>query len=501
MNSCDKLIDENVPEILKMLESSMDSNVICSKILFCNNGQDYKKLLSVSTPPQKLLPFTCGQCHRIGNIIEKKIDQNKLLEAMFAFCQETSSFSYNCSDIISKNIKDFYEPFSKIFRKENLCTASGACSHHHVKEGIVDIIPVGDGPNIACELCEQMVLHLRELLITNTTEIEFKNILIGFCHQFGGFSSQCSNMTDQYYGMIYQFLTNNLNANKACVFIEICPNIKSSDRPLRLSSMPFHQAKNLNQIKIEIVSEDSSLTLFKNGTWCTTCDYFVHFLQEALRKQSTEDEIIEAMKKTCLELPKKIQSECVALVELYGDTMFSLLDMNFNPRYICPKIKLCPPNASLEYLMETAVDEKPTCPFCLMALQEVRDVIESNVTKQNIENVLGKLCSHLSDKLMSQCTEFVKEYSDQVVDMILANFTPQEACTFIKLCTDDKVEFKRAKITKSDEFNDDFIDEEEEMISNPQCELCKEIVKIVEQRVINKKSKVNFYCIPFKNPN
>lgn len=39
--------------------------------------------------------------------------------------------------------------------------------------------------------------------------------------------------------------------------------------------------------------------------------------------------------------------------------------------------------------------------------------------------------------------------------------------------------------------NEDFTDSEEiEAVSKPQCGLCKEIIKIVDQRVINKKSKV-----------
>lgn len=238
-----------------------------------------------------------------------------------------------------------------------------------------------------------------------------------------------------------------------------------------------------------------SLALYKNGTACTTCEYFIHFIQEALRKQSTEDDIVGLMKKTCLDLPKKVQSECVALVDLYGDAMMSLLDQEMDARYICPILKLCPPNTTLEFLEETAIDDKPTCPFCLMAMQEIKDIAESNSTKQYIESAIGKLCDHLSDKLKGQCTEFVKEYAEEVVEMILADFTPQEACTFIKLCTDGKPKYDRVKIVKDPVVEDfdqeDIDDKKDDKFGLPQCELCKEIVKIVESRVINKKSKVS----------
>lgn len=131
----------------------------------------------------------------------------------------------------------------------------------------------------------------------------------------------------------------------------------------------------------------------------------------------------------------------------------------------------------------------------LMAMQEIKDIAENNSTKQYIEGAIGKLCEHLSDKLKGQCQEFVKEYAEEVVEMVLADFTPQEACTFIKLCTDNKPTYNRVQIVvdpveESDD--DDILDEDKEVtVGNPQCELCKEIVKIVESRVMNKKSKVS----------
>lgn len=488
--SCENAVDENVVEILKVINSTMDANAVCTKFYFCNNAK-LDKLLEEQSK-QKLLPFTCAQCHHVGSIIEQNFeDRDKALEQLLVICGEMSSYSDACSSIVMLNFDDIYRVIKKI-NKNQLCDTAGACSHHQ-KQGIVDIMPaVNDGPNIPCELCEQLVLHLRELLLNNTTAVEFKNVLVGFCHQTGQFANECDDLVLQYYQVLYNYLQDKLNANSACVMVKVCP---AKDRKMEMPMMPLvstnihpmpEQNTEAKLIEVHQVAIDSSLTLYKNGSWCTTCEYFIHFAQEALRKQSTEDEIEYEMKKTCLELPKKIQSECIALVELYGDAMFSLLDQNMNPRYICPKIKMCPPNLTIEYLKETAVDEKPTCPFCLLALQEVRDIISSNKSKQNIESVLGKLCNHLSDKLMDQCTEFVKKYSEEVVEMILADFTPQESCTYIKLCTDDHPDYKNVQIVPID----DFVDEKESvMLMNPQCELCKEIVKIVEQRVINKKSK------------
>lgn len=56
----------------------------------------------------------------------------------------------------------------------------------------------------------------------------------------------------------------------------------------------------------------------------------------------------------------------------------------------------------------------------------------------NIEAELDKLCNHLPSTLTDQCTDLVKGYSKELVEMLLADLTPQEVCTYIKLCDPNK---------------------------------------------------------------
>lgn len=489
-NKCEKTVEDNVKEIFKLLESTLDPETVCSKLLFCNNAEYHQALIEYSTPKQELLPFTCSQCQHIGNIVQEKFDDSSpddILEGMLGVCGELSSFSDACSSLVMTNFNDIYNKLQGSVKKDSICHMSGSCAQKfHKHEGIVDIIPDISDPAIPCQLCEQLVLHIRELLVANTTELEFKNVMIGFCHQMGKFSDECVQLTDEYYDYAYNFLADQLNASKACILIKICPTNSTSDH-LRLPTMPLvstelhplpQQNSGANLVDVKMTFEDSSLKLYKNGSLCTVCEYLVHFVQEAMAKQSNEDKLIDLVKSSCMKLPTHIQGDCKEFVELYGDALVSLLDQNIKARYICPKIKLCPPNMSIADLQETAVDEKPTCPFCLMALQEIKDIIENNKTEQNIANVVSRLCDHLNAKLKTQCTEFVTKYSQEIVEMVLADFTPQEVCTYLKLCTDSEPKRKNVKIVV-----------EQKVENTPQCVLCKEVIKLVEQRVINKKSK------------
>ena len=78
--------------------------------------------------------------------------------------------------------------------------------------------------DVPCELCEQLVIHLRDILIANTTEEEFKRVIKGLCGQMKNFKDECLSIVDEYYTVIYNFLVSELNATVVCAQIGICPS-------------------------------------------------------------------------------------------------------------------------------------------------------------------------------------------------------------------------------------------------------------------------------------
>jgi hypothetical protein len=55
-----------------------------------------------------------------------------------------------------------------------------------------DIGVVKPKDDLPCEFCEQIVIHLRDVLIANTTEEEFEEILKGLCMQTRSFKDEVS---------------------------------------------------------------------------------------------------------------------------------------------------------------------------------------------------------------------------------------------------------------------------------------------------------------------
>lgn len=377
-----------------------------------------------------------------------------------------SSYSDSCSSLVLSYFAEVHSLSQKYITNNGICDVTTMCPGNFQKD-----LAVVKGNDIPCELCEQFVLHLRELLIANTSEVEFKNLLDGLCKQMGQFNDECSTIVQQYYIEIYQYLKQNLNASKACVMVGIC---KGTEVGMSFPNMPLvsvdiypipKQQNNSHEkfwanLDVDDIDDDlltSIITKSKTESkLCVFCEYVMHFVQEDCQQPKTKQEIEDIVFGVCKKLPSIMTKECVNLVELYGDKIVSLLVQSIDARHICPTIKLCPPDSTNVEDNTVAVIETKSCPLCLFAIQELLVQIDNQKTKKNIEVALSELCNHLTDAMKSQCTQFVVKYSTEIIEvrliehqlaliklnlnflqMIIANFTPQEICTYLKLCSDE----------------------------------------------------------------
>lgn len=174
---CDKLADDFVPELVEALSSQMNPQVVCSVAGLCNNAAIDAELAALPASEQAIEPkktsFSCKQCGKISNYISakfQKTDRDHILENMLGFCGGMSSFSDGCSNIILSYFGEIYSHLNANLNGENLCHMSGACSSmYHQHEGQTmdeiedEITDVGfeKGDDIPCDLCKQLVTHLR----------------------------------------------------------------------------------------------------------------------------------------------------------------------------------------------------------------------------------------------------------------------------------------------------------------------------------------------------
>lgn len=371
--------------------------------------------------PQKPT-LSCGNCHNLASLIVQKLqssNRDDILENILHLCGELSSFADACSSIVLTYFNDIYDHLNKNLDATGICHLSGSCVaryHQHPEdpkeEEPIDLMAPGNG-DVPCELCEQLVQHLREVLIANTTEIEFKQVLQGLCNQTKGFRSECLSIVDQYYDVIYKNLVNGLDANGICFMMGICPHTLKSMNDYDI--MPLLPAIQPAEIKVTIrkklganepkfTQEDLKAMvlpidklmgaanpglLVENGELCTLCEYILHFIQEELATPSTADQIKHTVDSICNKLPKSLEGQCHNFVDMYGDAVIALLIQGLDPREVCPKLQMCPPNHAnhedIEVFAPIAVEktesDKPTCPLCLFAVEQAQMKIKDNKSK------------------------------------------------------------------------------------------------------------------------
>lgn len=411
-NNCVKIVSKNSPQIVNLLRSSMTPEHICSVLDWSCSSEN---------------EITCSQCRSIENFLTNKVqtpsDFDVVITKFLMMCGEMSSYSDSCTSLVLSHFDEVYNLYKNYITNNRICDVTSICPHNFQKD-----LSTINKDDIPCQLCEQFVLHLRELLIANTTQVEFKNLLLGICKQMGQFNDECTTIVQQYYIEIYEYLSTNLNASKACVLVGICKGTESllsfPNMPLvsiDIYPIPKHQNEeeafwvnlDVNKIDEELLTSIVKMSNTESKL-CVLCEYVMHIVQEDCQQPKTKQEIEDVVRGVCKKLPKIMSAECVNLIELYGDKIVSLLFQSIDARHICPTIKLCPPDSTNVVLTDTK-----SCPLCLFAIQELLVQIDNQKNKQNIENALSKLCNHLTDKLKSQCTQFVVKYSTEIIEVRL----------------------------------------------------------------------------------
>ncbi|XP_070518678.1 prosaposin [Cardiocondyla obscurior] len=502
VDECSKIVDEFIPELVETLASQMNPSVVCSVAGLCNNAHIDKLLAEYSASKKKdeattvllkndeLEPDECTKCYTIAKYMENKLHQtpqNTMLLQFLHICGELSSFSDSCSAIIISHFTTIYDHLQNNFNANNICHLSGQCSNkYHKHEDATDSVPqveiiplssvgmVEVGDDLPCKLCEQLVSHLKDLLVANTTELEFKEVLFGLCKQTKSFADECKAIVSEYYPQIYEYLTKGLDSNIVCQISGICPapdkNLQTPIWPVvpvevAKIGMSIMRQEQPEKDEVTIGKENSKLNAEKmqlpierlmpfpmlqsesvNGTkTCALCEYLLHYIQDAMTNPVTEEKIKEFLEKVCTKIPSSVKGQCQEFINTYGDAVVAILVQEIDPSQVCPMLRICPSEELLK-LWEKIPKQftisrelsKPSCPFCLLAVTQIYSVIRDNKTEANIEAELDRLCNHLPHSLVDQCTDFVRSYSKELVEKLLTDVTPQEVCGSLHLCDPSK---------------------------------------------------------------
>ncbi len=173
---CDKLVDDFIPELVEALASQMNPQAVCSVAGLCNNAAIDKMLEEMKDEDIEVVPtstkkLSCEQCNSVGSLISQKFhakNRDEVLDSFLGACGQMSSFSDACANIVLIYFNEIYNELNKSLDSGAICHMAGVCAgNYHQHPEVVEIRPRSDvgfvavTDDIPCELCEQLVRHLR----------------------------------------------------------------------------------------------------------------------------------------------------------------------------------------------------------------------------------------------------------------------------------------------------------------------------------------------------
>eukprot|EP00102_Acyrthosiphon_pisum_P020690 XP_016657900.1 PREDICTED: prosaposin-like [Acyrthosiphon pisum] len=451
---CKKLSNGFIPELVDTLASEMDPNVVCTVSGLCNNAHIDKLLLENKEKEEPGVDSELHQCKKCAITINKGEDlvqsmsRDDIFNRFLMVCGELSSYSDACSSIVSTYHNEIYNAVKNGFNKRNLCLLSGICSaefHLHYDyeksmNALMDVKISNAGGRIqiqksnevsdelTCESCETLVNDLRDILITFLTEEEFSDELKILCELTGSFTTECFAIVEKNYTQYYKFLVSELNGKDLCTIVGICPKSLNSRYNLNfIASMyplvPIDLLQTQEAIKIE---EDSSFTA---------------------KKEQNEHKPTLVMVD---EQPPKVQNIDVPKKSVVIDVFYK--EMHF----VVNDVSM--PN------------DKTTCFLCQSILNYVQQVVTDPKSKADIRTSLEKSCFFVPLSFEQQCKQFINQYGDAFISLIVQEVDASIICPELKLCP----------------VTDLSLTSNEDSESSNNCPMCSIFMSALESEISNK---------------
>ncbi|XP_076318042.1 prosaposin isoform X17 [Tachypleus tridentatus] len=477
-DECEKMVDEYFDMIYDFILNDLDPKSFCSAIGLCESisvgmvkmlpavkitsfqplvklfpaekvhRQDkyglYKKNLddsnsiedrsSLQLPENRLvLPhfilnhdIDCAVCQAVMYFVETEIHKldvrskpalKKMLEEVCSTWAE--DVGTQCSHFVDKYLDIILDLLMKEVKPSEICNLIKVCTDNiKIPEVTVKVVsPPLDTSDSQCTLCNQAVKYLKNEMEHNKPEEAIKAVLENFCHTLPQSNfKECEAFVNKYTEMMVDLLIQEINPEKVCEALKQCP-------------VSFCTERERNDILISEVSDSFE---------CLLCKQVMTYLEKELEDKPTEEAIKNALEKVCSILPQSLSKECDDFVKEYADLIIKLLLQELDPNIVCDALKLCPGQQRNDVQIAT-VTESIQCTLCKQVMAYLDKELEDKPTEEAIKNALEKVCSILPQSLSKECDDFVKEYADLIITLLVQELDPNTVCDALKLCPGNKI--------------------------------------------------------------
>ncbi|XP_047198414.1 prosaposin isoform X2 [Hippoglossus stenolepis] len=296
------------------------------------------------------------------------------------------------------------------------------------------------------EVCQDCIKFLTDAQAEAKANSSFTDSLIenieNQCDQLGpGLSEMCKQYVSRYGTLVVEQLMS-MQPKDICVHVGFCTAALKKFIPM----LKLHAAKTLSAAKTlpalkmvpatKMESAKSSMVRVSESPTCTICEFVMKQLEDTLKDQKTEEEVIHAVEKVCTYLPRTLTAQCKDLIETYGQAIIDLLVQQADPKTICTVLALCNDanRAYVPALDQTRFKAGGYCEVCKMAINYIDRILEKNATEEQIKEAVRKVCSFLPDSFQAECDQMIVQYEPMLVQLLLQMLDPDFVCMKMGAC-------------------------------------------------------------------
>ncbi|XP_048579093.1 prosaposin [Nematostella vectensis] len=380
--------------------------------------------------------------------------QNQILSLIKDACTFLGPEASECKSLVETYGKAIIQLIlSQLSNPDQVCKEIGLCTsktemlkkivmRHLHKTPITK--PGIRSPKDECITCQEAVNTVYKFVSNPAIEDEIVALLSKVCSEFGAEKATCEAVVNTFGKQIVQTLVSLLSdGKKLCTEIGLCTANKVKAMLVQAAAshkVMFTPKKHVLKATYPV----------KTSTECVLCEFVMKELDDMLSKNSTQQEIIQAVEKVCSILPSTIKSKCDQFVQEYGPALIEILEQEVSPKLVCTTLGLC---ANREHRIamrrshKLVIGSNETCEICTTVMTYLKAFLKNNATDEEIVNFLEKVCNYLPSQIASECNAIVSEYGSTVLQ-IIANTDPTTLCKEIGLCSANQHVMKTKILSK-----------------------------------------------------
>ncbi|KAJ4926073.1 hypothetical protein JOQ06_008257 [Pogonophryne albipinna] len=196
---------------------------------------------------------------------------------------------------------------------------------------------------------------------------------------------------------------------------------------------------------VQSVPDDQRAT----GDVCQDCTKIIELLADMISNADLQKKVMDGIEHVCDLLPGPATTAkfCKDEVEKLLPVALNFIVGFVKPADVCNAIGLCGSSDEQEKMRSFLVKEllqlaltnenvQPTvtCPFCLLLIKTLEEMLPKDRTEDAVIKLLGEICHILPSKFRHQCEDIVGKFSKTVLDAIVSQATPQTICTLLHMC-------------------------------------------------------------------